>query len=242
MGIIAIRIDSREPGWVKELEFGGVAKVVEKLETGDAEVWLDSGEILLIERKTVEDLLGSIADGRLFAQGQRLAETRTFQQIKGQKATTLPYIVITGQIKQSQSNMVITERGETSWHWESVNSALLSLQECGIFIGYARDDADYERSVLALANRKRDDIKVYATRDILMGDKRIEFLMGLPGIGEERAHKLLDHAGGEIFGALIHVTDRSTKGPVGPSLQKTIRNFLGLPEGVKIDISTEEGS
>lgn len=240
MGIIAIRIDSREPGWVKDLSFGGVAKTVEKLETGDAEVWLESGEVLLIERKTVEDLLGSIADNRLFAQGKRLAELRTVQQISGQRVTTLPYVLVTGEMTQSLNNKVITARGETSWHWESVNSSLLSLQEIGVFVVTARGDADYERAVIALANRKRNDIRVYATRDILLGDKKVEFLMGLPAIGEERAKKLLERAGGELFAALVAVTDKTFDLPIGPSLQKSIRNFLGLPDGVMLGITTED--
>lgn len=240
MGILAIRIDSREPKWVKDLSFGGVAKTVEKLETGDVEVWLDSGEILLVERKTVEDLLGSIADGRLFAQGKRLAETRLAQQISGDKVTTLPYVMVTGEMTQSMNNKVITARGETAWHWESVNSALLSLQEIGVFVASARNDADYERAVIALANRKRDDIRVYATRDILFADKKVEFLMGLPMIGEERAKKLLDMAAGDLYSALVAVTDKSMDLPIGPSLQNQVRKFLGLPDGVMLGLTTEE--
>lgn len=131
MGILAIRLDSREPAWVKELRFGDVAKTVEPLETGDAEVWLESGEILLIERKTVEDLLLSIKDGRLFEQASRLAEIRMQQQLSGKRLTTFPTLLVTGHMYQSQANRLVTERGETQWHWESVNSALMSLQEVG---------------------------------------------------------------------------------------------------------------
>lgn len=242
MSILAIRIDSREPGWVKNLEFGGVVKSIESLEAGDTEVWLESGEILLIERKTTEDFLGSIKDGRLFDQARRLCEERLFQQINGKKVTTIPYLMITGPISQSSNNKVITDRGETTWHWESYNSALLALQEVGIFVTFARDDRDYERAVLALANRKREDIRVYAIRDILYGDKRVEFLMGFPMIGEDRAQKLLEYANGQLYGALIGLTDTTIKLPIGSSLQKSIRRFLDLPDGVKLDIQMEDES
>lgn len=240
MGILAVRIDSREPGWVKDLTFGGAAKTIEALETGDAEVWLETGQILLIERKTVDDLLSSIKDGRLFEQGRRLAEIRTTQQLSGRKITTFPTIVITGQMTQSMTNRVITERGETQWHWESVNSALLMMQEIGVFVSYARDDKDYERSVIALANRDRSDIVVYATRDITLGDKKVEFLMGFPGIGEDRANKLMEWSGGELYAAILGLTDPSIKLPIGRSLQTSIRHFLGLRDDVILDITTTE--
>jgi ERCC4-type nuclease len=240
MSILAVRIDSREPAWAKNLTFGGAATTVEALETGDAEVWLDNGQILLIERKTVEDLLGSIKDGRIFEQGRRLAEIRSDQQLSGKKISTFPYVVITGQMTQSMTHRVITERGETQWHWESVNSALLLLQEIGVFISYARDDKDYERSVIALSNRDRTDITVHPARDITLGDKKVEFLMGFPGIGEERANKLMEWAGGDLYAAILGLTDPAIKLPIGKSLQTSIRTFLGLKDNIILDITTTE--
>ncbi len=242
MGILAIRLDSREPMWVKELSFGGAAKSVECLETGDAEVWLDNGEILLIERKTVEDLLLSIKDGRLFEQARRLAEIRTHQQLSGKRLTIFPTLLVTGYMAQSQNNRMVTERGETQWHWESINSALLSLQEAGVFLSYARDDKDYERAVMALAQRNRGDVVVYASKDITVGDKKVEFLMGLPGIGEERANKLIEWSGGEIYAALLGLSDPGIHTPVSKGLQNSIRKFLGFATGIGFELANVEES
>jgi ERCC4-type nuclease len=236
MAIMAITIDSREPDWVKNLKFGGAAIAVAPLPTGDAMIWLDDGQVLMIERKASDDFLGSIKDGRLFAQAVRLTEDRLAEQLNGQSITTWPYVMITGMLRPSGKNLAITDRGETEWNWDSVNGAILTLQELGVFVSFARDDGDYERAVMALSNRARGDVKVFPARSFELVSQQAAFLMGLPGIGEERSAQVLHWADGNLSHALIGLVDPQIKTPVGKAVQSGIRRFLGLAENNTIEL------
>lgn len=236
MTIMAITVDSREPRWIQELKFGGAAVAVDTLPTGDAVLWLDDGQQIIAERKTSEDFLLSIKDGRLFSQAARLIEGRITEQLNGQPITTWPYVIITGTLRPSGKDMVITDRGETQWHWESVNGALLTLQELGVFVSFARDDNDYERALLALGNRKRDDVRVLPPRSVELVSQQAAFLMGLPGVGEERSSQILHWAGGSLATALVGLADPQIKTPVGKATQSAIRRFLGLDDQTVIDL------
>lgn len=239
MTILAVTIDSREPEWVRKIKLGGAAVAVDALETGDAVIYLDDGQMLIVERKTSEDFLLSIKDGRLFSQAARMVEARTAEQLNGQEISTWPYVLITGILRPSGKDLVITERGETAWHWESVNSAFLTLQEMGVFVVFARDDADYERALLAIGNRKRKDIRIMPARSFELVSQQAAFLMGLPGIGEERVSQILSWAGNNLSSALIGLVDPQIKAPVGKATQGAIRRFLGLDEGITIELAAK---
>jgi len=236
MAIMAVTIDSREPEWVRNLRFNGAAVAVEALPTGDALLWLEDGQLLIVERKSSEDFLLSIKDGRLFSQAARLTEQRLAEQLNAQPLSTWPYIVITGTLRPSGRELVITERGETPWHWESANSAFLTLQELGVFVGFARDDADYERALLALGNRKRSDVRILPARSFELVSQQATFLMGLPGIGEERSQQIMEWAGGNLAHALVGLVDPQIRTPVGKSVQASIRRFLGLADYITIEL------
>jgi ERCC4-type nuclease len=241
MTILAVTFDSREPQWVKNLTMHGAAIAVAPLPAGDAEIYLDDGQVLIVERKASEDFLLSIKDGRLFDQASRLVERRTTEQLSGQPISTWPYILITGTLRPSGKDMVITDRGETAWHWESVNSAILTLQEMGVFVGFARDDGDYERALLALGNRKRGEVRVMPARSFELVSPQAAFLMGLPGIGEERSSQILQRSGNNLSTALVGLTDPALKQPViGKAVQTSVRRFLNLPDGIILDLKQVE--
>ena len=239
MAILAVTIDSREPEWVRKLKLDGAAVAVDALETGDAVIYLDDGQMLIVERKTSEDFLLSIKDGRLFLQASRMVEARTAEQLNGQEISTWPYVLITGTLRPSGKNLVISDRGETEWHWESINSAFLTLQEMGVFVVFARDDADYERALLALGNRKRKDIKIMPARSFELVSQKAAFLMGLPGIGDVLVSQVLPWAGNNLSTALIGLVDPQIKTPVNRATQNAIRRFLGLDEGITLELNAQ---
>ena len=239
MGIVAVIADSREPGWVQQMKLNGVPVAVDTLPAGDVQLFLDDGQVLLVERKVSGDFLGSIADGRLFDQASRLVESRISDQLNGKPISVWPYLIITGTLRPSGKDLVITDRGETAWDWESVNSAILTLQEMGVFVGFARDDDDFERALLALGNRKREDVKIMPARQSYLVSQQALFLMGIPGIGEERSTRVLEWAGGNLTNALIGLTDLSLSSPVSKSLRSSIRHFFGLNDGTILDIKAE---
>jgi len=146
-------IDTREPTWVQELKFGGLPVMVNKLEAGDIWAVTDDGHTLMIERKTPEDLLGSLRDERLLPQLAKLAEERQAEQLSGNPVTHWPYLLITDEFKRS-GNKVFTER-ETGWSWHSLQGALLTIQEMGIMIVHCGGDTDVEASIIRLGDRNR---------------------------------------------------------------------------------------
>lgn len=236
MAILAITLDSREPEWVKKLTFGGAAVAVDTLVTGDAILWLDDGQMLIVERKTSADFLLSIRDGRLFSQAARMVEERVFAQLNGKPINTWPYIIITGALRPSGKGLAIIDTGETGWNWESINGAFLTLQEMGVFLAFARDDADYERAILALGSHSRSDVQIYPARSTQLVSQQAAFLMGIPGIGEKHSAQILAWSGGNLAHAIVGLVDPQLKTPVGKSLQKSIRRFLGLTDDTTIDL------
>ena len=107
--ITALFIDSREPLWVQELQFGDAPTTVTQLDAGDLMAACDDGAMLLIERKTPEDLLNTIKMDRLFPQIQgMLLHTRW------------AYLVITEPLLHGPNGEVVTRQGNTGWKWASV--------------------------------------------------------------------------------------------------------------------------
>jgi ERCC4-type nuclease len=75
-----IRIDNRERSLIKlmqalkkQYEFNNLDLVVEKLDVGDIIIESNGKELLIVERKSLNDLAGSIKDGRYDEQSFRLS-------------------------------------------------------------------------------------------------------------------------------------------------------------------------
>ena len=240
MGIAAVMIDSREPAWVKHLTFGDAPTSVVMLETGDLWVATDDGHMLIIERKTPDDLLGSLKDGRLFPQMARLAEERIMQQLRGENPTRWPYLVITGALLPGENGKVVTQRGETGWSWAAVQGALLNIQEMGVFVVYASGDTDYERAVMRLAQRKRTEVQdVLPARPAEIVSPRAAFLATLPGVGVETATAALRAAHNDVAVALVLASmenDLVVNNPVPKHIRRKVRRFLGLKDGEQFAI------
>ncbi|MEZ0396809.1 MAG: ERCC4 domain-containing protein [Anaerolineales bacterium] len=235
--ISAIMIDQREPDYIKS-QFPDSA--VTLLETGDAWVACDDGHILLIERKTNDDLLNSLKDGRLLEQISRLVENRINQQLRGERQTYWPYLVITGAFAPDRNGKVYTGR-ETGWNWNAVQGALLTVQELGCYVVHCPSDTEYASTIKMLANRKRDEVvDILPQKEALPVDAKSVFLMGLPGIGLERARQILERSGGILAHALVGLTDLEIKSPIGEVSRQKIRGFLGLRDNQTIELSLDE--
>lgn len=234
--ISAIMIDQREPDYIKA-QFPDAATTL--LETGDAWVVCDGGHILLIERKTSDDLLNSLRDGRLMEQISRLVENRTNQQLRGERQTYWPYLVITGTFAPDRNGKVYTGR-ETGWSWNAVQGALLTIQELGCYVVHCPSDTEYTETVRILANHNRDEVvDILPQKEALPVDAKSAFLMGLPGIGLERARQILEWSGGILAHALIGLTDTELKSPIGEVSRQRIRGFLGLRDNQTIELSLD---
>ena len=230
----AVLIDQREPEWLQRLTFGGVATTITMLDTGDVWVACADGALLACERKTSDDLLNTLAQGRLLSQAAELA-----------KASQWAYLMITGMLYPGPENKTITDRGITGWVWSAVQGALLSIQELGVHIVHLASDAEFEHGIMWLASRSHDAqmlIPPVKTSQFLNAGEAL--LASLPGIGIERAQALLEYCGSPAQ-ALAFLTDMTTSSEhiagIGDITKQKVRKILVLPSWAELALVSTEG-
>jgi ERCC4-type nuclease len=215
-------IDQREPQWVQRLSFGGVPTSITLLDTGDVHVACDDGTLILVERKSPDDFLSTLRDERLFPQCARMLGV-----------TRWAYLVITGEFRRGASGKVVTDR-ETGWSYAAVQGALLSLQEMGIFVVFSGGDADFEPCIMRLAERH------HSAQTLLTPPRPPQalgiataFLCGFPGLGPERAQKLIDYCG-SVKLALVALTGPDPIPGIPSNIKRNARLVLGLDEAEQL--------
>jgi ERCC4-type nuclease len=220
MALSAIMVDSREPKWVQDLQFGGIPTTVEYLEQGDIMAAADDGELILVERKTPDDFLNSLRQDRVMLQ---LANMLT--------VTRWSYLMITGEFKLGVNGEVVTNR-VTGWNWDSVQGAILSIQEMGIYVVQCQGDDDYEDAIIRLGNRDRSEVMpIPPAKQPHVYSQAEAVLTALPGIGFKRLQSVLEASGGSAAWALSLLTniDELQDFPgVSYGDRQRIRNILGL--------------
>jgi hypothetical protein len=88
-----------------------------------------------------------------------------------------------------------------------------------------------EAAIIRLAERSRKEIKLLPPRPPEIVGAGLVMLASLPGIGIERAQRLLEWGGGMPAHALTGLTDLSIQCPaVGEITRKKIRAMLGLKD------------
>lgn len=214
-----ITIDSREPDL--GLSFSDEWLIQKKeLEAGDFEILTAEGHCILIERKTASDLLSSIADGRLLSQTARM---------KG--ITPWSYLVIEGFMEPTYKGLVSLNDETTKWTWASVQGALMTVQELGVFItSCIGHDSDLVPTVELIAKRSRKEVPIIPARAPYLFSPGELILSSLPGIGVKRAAKLMKVFNGNVALALTALTDagdNKTRDGVGPKTRKKIIEALG---------------
>lgn len=220
MTINAVMIDQREPEWIQRLQFGGAVTTVTLLEQGDLLVATEDA-LLCIERKTPDDLLASIQDGRLLHQAANLANQ-----------TPWAYLIISGSMLCSQQGKVITQRGETGWAWGAVQGALLTVQELGVGVIQTGSEQDYEKVVLSLSNRDRSRLPLGTVRSTRFLSPGEAALSALPGIGIERLDTLIRSLGtvADALAWLTWIDDKDKIDGIGEGICHGVRKALGLQD------------
>jgi ERCC4-type nuclease len=199
MTLKAVVLDSREPAWVQELEFG-VSKTITTLPIGDA--WLATEDTTLVcERKTLADLLASIRDGRLFTQAAAMVRQSIWSY---EVVTELPVI---------KSGCVWAGGKLTNWKWSSVQGALLTLQDIGVqVVFWPNSHQGYADAIKFLAGRDRGTVKVHPQkREVVMQSDGEQLLTSINGIGDKKAAALIKHCGCAAE-ALCFLADDNGKG------------------------------
>ena len=188
--MIEIVADDRElPGGVVDVlrHQKEVSLAVRRLALGD---YLIDGA-LLVERKTLPDLVASIKDGRLFGQGFRLA---------GSSLRVALILEGTGK-----------DLADCGMRREAIQGALIGLTlYMGIPLLRSRDPGETVQLMLFAARQGRRVASGVAPRPGRRprGKVRIQsrVLQGLPGVGSQRARRLL-----ERFGSLEAVMDANVQ-------------------------------
>lgn len=222
--LTSVLCDSREPAWVQGLSFGDCVTSVTLLEFGDVLATTDDGQLLAIERKTSDDLLNSLKDGRLF---QQLAGLR--------QLTPFAYLIVTGTLWRGTDGHAVTERGVTGWSYQSVQAALLTCQELGVYVIHTSDDK-FADTVVGLGKRNRSDtIQQRPARRLNLLEPGEVVLAALPGIGLERVAALLSYASTPAH-ALAYLTDLDLNHHehipgIGPLTKQNVRRALGIEDG-----------
>ncbi len=205
INLVNIIADDREPDSViNQLKvYDNIKLTKQRLAIGDYEI---NGR-LLVERKTLQDLVASIKDGRLFKQACRLANS---------PLQTL--IILEGTTKNLKSNM----------RREAIQGALITIS-IYFAIPLLRSMHPQETAQLMLYVAQQN--KVISNNTLRRKGKRpkgkrktqLHILQGLPNIGSERANALLDQFG-SIEAVLTATTNELQKiDGIGSGIAKKIR-------------------
>lgn len=148
---------------------------MERLATGD---YLVNGEVL-VERKTIRDLVASLVDGRLFPQVARLAHS-----------LYRPVLLIEGPTPSSMPDV----------HDHSVEGALVSIAAIWrVPVVYSSDSEQSARMLRFLADqlcrRHERVLRRFDRKPKRLTSRRLFLLQALPGVGPALAERLLSYFG-----------------------------------------------
>lgn len=221
-----VKIDSRgEP----DIKFDGALCFTTPLDYGDLEITTPAGETICIERKTPSDLLGSIADNRLF------------NQIAGMREKTPHvFLVITGTLYRKDDKVQVSGR-ETGWVWSSVQGALMTVQELGGVIVYCKSD-EYADTIERIVGRNRGEKIIHPAASPKFISDGEKILSSLPGIGPQRAISMLEEFS-QPYQCLTWLTWMNTPATVagiGDGTKARVRKALGLTNDQELDIQYKE--
>lgn len=135
-----ITVDSREPLRIDyELKQEGFEVSRAKLETGDY-LWVcRAGLPVVVERKTIADLLSSIT-GR-----QANGKSRAQNQVDRLREFPLPVLLIDGYPRLSGGGKIMRGSRETQWTQAGIDNWLLTVQGKGVKVVWAQEERLAER-------------------------------------------------------------------------------------------------
>ncbi len=188
---------------------------VERLPVGDYRV----DDSLLFERKTLPDLVASIKDGRLFAQGLRLANLPS--PLRGA-------VILEGTAR---------DLAQCRMRREAIQGALTTLT---LFLGLPllrSMDPEETASLILLAARQG---RAFASGTLPRrgrrprGKARVQsrILQGLPGVGPERARRLLERFGTVEAVMAAQASELADVPGVGKGTAKAIRWAVEEPPAI----------
>lgn len=180
----------------------GLSVRFDMLEVGDYAL---TGDIL-IERKTVNDFISSILDGRLFDQALNLS-----------KASNNPTFIIEGDIK---NGLIYFEN--VNAFWGALASLTYDFKQTVFFTNSPEDTATLITVIAKRKKGKEEDIWVKPKRKkATLNELQMLVLTSLPGVGPKTAKRLLKTLGSlrEVFNAEPNVLSTVGRIPAERSLK-----------------------
>ncbi|MBA3708906.1 MAG: nuclease [Planctomycetes bacterium] len=208
---VRIIVDEREiPSGTSTILSGmeGVEIVVRRLDLGDYLI----DDSLIVERKTLLDLVGSIKDGRFFRQVCRLVSARA----RG-------VLILEG---------VASEMIGCEMRREAIQGALIAATVIlGIAILRSTGPEESARLMVYAGRQARSRVYSHGSLRRFIGARRPDgktvvqthMLQGIPGIGPARARGLLNHFGSIEAIATADVDELSKVAEIGPHTARMLR-------------------
>ena len=127
MSNVPVIVDDREPSWIPDrLNTYSCNAVVSRLDAGDY-CFYPHGLSAAIERKTICDLLGSMASKRLVAQAHKMIDSYD-----------IAILLREGQFRRSMGGSVEYQQGtnwvESGWAWSSFQGIMFDLWLMGFIV------------------------------------------------------------------------------------------------------------
>jgi DNA excision repair protein ERCC-4 len=175
--LVTADVFERGSGVPAALQRLGAIVTVEPLTAGDYRV----GGGVLIERKTIADLHGSLGRGRLWEQVGKIRDE-----------AVSPFLLIEGEQLDAGPR-----------HPNAIRGALLAIVELGVTILWSRDPADSALWLhrLAVRHARKTSARARPRRVAELPESGVEVLAAVPGISTQTARALLARFGS--IGGLI---------------------------------------
>ncbi|MBO8174455.1 MAG: DEAD/DEAH box helicase [Thermococcus sp.] len=208
---IVIYVDSRElksqvPKYLKEL---GAHIEVKTLDVGD---YIVSGDVA-VERKSANDFIQSIIDGRLFDQVKRLTE-----------AYARPVIIIEGQLY-----------GIRNVHPNAIRGALAAVTiDWGVPILFSADAKETAQFIYLIAKREQEERKKEVAvrsekKALTLADRQRLIVEGLPYVSATLAKRLLRHFGSVERVFTAKESELMEVEGIGEKIAREIRRVITAP-------------
>lgn len=196
--------------------FEGVEVEVRRLAVADFVVEERFG----VERKTLADFASSVIDARLFRQAAALARHRA----RG-------VLILEGTASAA---------GESGVSRESLQGALIAVSVFhGLAVLRARDAAETAKLLVYLGRQARrfarGALPRAGRRPKGLRARRLYILQGLPGIGPERAARLLERFGSVQGVAVASAVELESVNGIGKATARRIRRLLEEPDFIEPD-------
>ena len=188
-----ILMDIYEPAVIQKLiEEEGEEVTRIPLPHGDYQFYGHEGLCILVERKAIGDLLKSLGEGRLQKQLRDMLTQENTETV----------LLVEGYWSATDDHRIRYKGGISKWNLSSVMNFLLSVQLEGVRLMFSPHQYGTAHLLVKMHQFfEKPEHKALAARPkpLFCSDglreQQLYFLMGLPGIGEELAHRILDHFG-----------------------------------------------